>query len=118
MVRNWRSRLRQDAYPPDSQVLTELPFAFKHSGNLFEGRVDRVILIRESGRLVGAEVLDFKTDRLPPGDEAVLKKAVRGYNGQMGIYCSAVASLYDLPEEKVHGTLVFLALGRTEASPS
>jgi len=113
-----RSRLRQDAYPPGSQVLTEVSFALKLEGYLYQGRVDRVVLIREGGKLVGAEVLDFKTDRPPPGEEEGLKRAVREYRSQMQVYRSAVAVLYSLPVEKVKGTLVFLTLGRLEASPT
>jgi ATP-dependent exoDNAse (exonuclease V) beta subunit len=113
-----RSRLRQDAYPPGSQVLTELPFALKLEGSLYQGRVDRVVLIREEGVPVGAEVLDFKTDQLSPGDEKGLVRAARDYQSQMQIYRSAVAALYDLPVEKVEGTLVFLTLGRLEACPA
>ena len=113
-----RSRLRKDAYPRGSQVLTEVPFAVRLEGSIYQGRVDRVVLIREEGRLVGAEVLDFKTDQLSPGDEEGLRRAAEGYQGQMRVYCGAVATLYGLPFEKVNGTLVFLPLGRLEASPA
>ncbi|MFH1763434.1 MAG: UvrD-helicase domain-containing protein [Gemmatimonadota bacterium] len=112
-----RSRLQQDAYPPGSEVLTELPFAVKLEDALFQGRVDRVVLVREGTKLVTAEVLDFKTDQLLPGDEENLRRAVKDYEGQMGVYRHAVATLFGLPVESVTGTLVFLALGRLEPSP-
>ena len=111
------ARLRQDAYPTGSEVITELPFALKLRGTLYQGRVDRVVLVREGPKFVAAEVLDFKTDALTPGDEEGLKRAAEDYQSQIEVYRSAVATLYGLPVERVTGTLVFLTLGRLTTSP-
>jgi ATP-dependent exoDNAse (exonuclease V) beta subunit len=107
-----RGRLQKRAYPEGSQVLNEEPFALRLDDAVFQGRIDRLVLVRDGGNLVGAEVLDFKTDVIDPGDEEGLHRAVKSYQGQMRVYRKAVALLFDLPEEKVKSTLVFLALGR------
>jgi ATP-dependent exoDNAse (exonuclease V) beta subunit len=107
-----RGRLQRGAYPEGSQLLNEEPFAVRLDDAVFQGRIDRLVLIRDAGNLVAAEVLDFKTDVIDPGDEERLHRAVRSYQGQMRVYRRAVALLFDLPEEKVKSTLVFLALGR------
>jgi ATP-dependent exoDNAse (exonuclease V) beta subunit len=83
---------------------------------LYEGRIDRLVLMREGGILQKAEVLDFKTNRLDSRDEAGLARAARAYRGQMKIYRRAVAQLHGIPLASVRGTLVFLESGASLAS--
>ena len=108
------ARLRPQAYPQDSLVLNEEPFAVKLDGALYQGRIDRLVLLKEGDRILGAEVLDYKTDRLASGDGKALRETIESYRGQIDLYRRAVAALYHLPMEKVQGTLIFLALGHLE----
>jgi ATP-dependent helicase/nuclease subunit A len=108
------ARLRLQAYPQDSLVLNEEAFAVKLDGILYQGRIDRLVLMKEGDGILGAEVLDYKTDRLAPGDGKALRETIESYRGQIDLYRRAVAALYHLPMEKVQGTLVFLALGHLE----
>ncbi len=106
-----RTRLQRDSYPAGSQVLTEVPFAFRWDDTVFQGRIDRLVLIRDGNSLPGAEVLDFKTDGIDPRDHAALQRAAEGYGGQVGVYRQAVADSFGIPLGKVRGLLVFLAAG-------
>jgi ATP-dependent exoDNAse (exonuclease V) beta subunit len=108
-----RYRLGREGYPTGSQVLTEEPFAVRLEDKLFQGRIDRLVLVKEEGAPVAAEVLDFKTDDIAPEDEGALQSAVSEYRGQMSIYLRAVANLFGLPLSAVEGTLLFLAPGRS-----
>jgi len=69
-------------------VETELPFLVRLEESegpiLVEGFIDRLVLIREGDALVGAEVLDFKTD-------ADLQTALPVYRRQVAYYCEAIA---------------------------
>ncbi len=93
-------------------VRSEVPFAVRLEGAIYQGRMDRVVAWEEGGRVSSAEVLDFKTDALPAGDRRALEEAVAGYGPQMRIYRQALARLHGLPLEKTRAALVFLAAGR------
>lgn len=112
-----RNRLHRSAYPPGTQALTEESFAFRWDDTLFQGRIDRLILIREEDALVAAEVVDFKTDRIDPRNEGAVERAAAGYEGQMEVYRRAVADTFRIPLEDVRGSLVFLAAGRLVEFP-
>jgi len=113
-----RRRLRRDSHPAGSQVLTEEPFAFRWDDVLYRGRIDRLVLVREGEAVVGAEVLDFKTDEVDSLQPGALALAAEGYREQMQVYRRAVGGAFGLPLEKVRGSLVFLTAGRVVDSSS
>ncbi|MDI3298474.1 MAG: UvrD-helicase domain-containing protein [Bacillota bacterium] len=80
----------------------ELPLAVEVEGWLLTGRLDRAWLDGE-GRLV---VLDFKTDRLRPGEE---EEAVDRYLYQMAAYAQMAPPVFRAPLERVE--LAWLATG-------
>jgi len=74
------------------------------------GVFDRVVLRRDTGgRVTGASVYDFKTDRVEPGDEV---RAASRHAGQLAIYRKAAAALTGLPESRVTCALVLTAARR------
>ena len=87
-------------------------------GVLYQGRIDRLVLVQEKGQLARAEILDFKTDRFGAGDDAEMRHRSAEYRGQMEVYRRAVAGLFSLPLSGVRATLVFLAPGRLATLPS
>ncbi|MFC1791734.1 PD-(D/E)XK nuclease family protein, partial [Gemmatimonadota bacterium] len=109
-----RARLSREAYPGGGRVRVrnERPFAVRLDDTLFQGRMDRVVLMEAGGKVQEAEVLDFKTDGIEGGDQEALRGATDSYRGQMNIYRRALAQLYGLPLERARGTLVFLTPGR------
>jgi ATP-dependent exoDNAse (exonuclease V) beta subunit len=111
------SALRRTAYPPDSLALTEEPFVVRLEDEVYQGRVDRLVLVLEGHRPVAAEVMDYKTDQLEAGDPEEMAEARRRYAGQVQIYRRAVASMFDLPLKKVSGTLLFLVPGAVARLP-
>jgi ATP-dependent exoDNAse (exonuclease V) beta subunit len=84
---------------PGATVEREARFLHRDGDRLMEGAIDRLVLVREGGRVVAASVVDFKTDT---PDRAAL------YRPQLAAYRAAVAAGYGLPPEAVTCTLVFL----------
>ena len=72
---------------------------------LWRGTFDRVVLTRQDGRAVRAEILDYKTDRVSA--EAIHERAAF-YRPQLEGYRRVLAAMTGLPAENVTATLVFL----------
>jgi ATP-dependent exoDNAse (exonuclease V) beta subunit len=91
------------------EVETERRFAHRTGDEVVSGVVDRLVLAREpGGRVVAAEVVDFKTDRLDPGDGDALEERTVAYRPQVEAYREAVAEMHGLDAEAVGARLVFL----------
>lgn len=103
--------LRRASYLSSATVEREVPFLHRAEGRLVEGIIDRVVLLREDGRVTAAEILDYKTDALTPGDSAAIAARADYYRPQMAAYRQAVASWYGLPIEQVGARLLFLEAG-------
>lgn len=110
-----RSALSRDAFPsePDTvvRVENEYPFARRLGDEIQEGFIDRLVLIQSGGQVVRAEILDFKTDAIEAGDEALLAARTEHYRPQITAYCDVVREQYRLAEGDVAGKLMFLRAG-------
>ena len=110
-----RSVLSRHQFPSDLftvvHVESELPFARRVGDEIQEGFIDRLVLIERDGQVVGAEVLDFKTDTIESGDEERLAIRTEQHRPQIEAYCDVVREQYGLAEGDVRGLLVFLELG-------
>jgi len=95
----------------DVEVWRERPFSLllpDEAGNevLWTGAFDRVVLRREGGRVVDADIVDFKTDRV---DEAALAARVEAYRPQMEAYRRVLARMTELSAARIRLRLAFLA---------
>ena len=110
-----RGALGRSAYVADAdavlRVENELPFVRRVGDEIQEGFIDRLVLVERGGRVVAAEVVDFKTDRIAADDEARLAERTEHYRPQIEEYCRVVKSTYGLADPDVRGTLVFLDAG-------
>lgn len=114
---------------PTWEILQERPFSFlSRDGRLWRGSIDRLVLLRDGGRVVGADVIDFKTDRLtfqrvttgvdavpspslpafPPLPDA---ETLSAYRRQLEVYGAVVADWYSLPPERISLRLAFVSEG-------
>jgi ATP-dependent exoDNAse (exonuclease V) beta subunit len=107
-----RYLLHRGSYPAGAVVEREAPFLHRTDGRLVEGIIDRLVLLREGGRVVGAEILDYKTDALRPGDAAAITAKAEHYRPQLDAYRAAVAAGYDIPPSRVAARLIFLQATR------
>ena len=117
--------LRSEIAAPTWEIFQERPFSFlSPDGRLWRGSIDRLVLLRDGGRVVGADVVDFKTDRLslqrvasspgdspsdlfPLPDEATLA----AYRRQLEVYGAVVAHWYSWPVERISLRLAFVSEG-------
>lgn len=102
-----RAALGRSRYAEGAEVRNEYRFLHRENGRVVEGSIDRLVLVRENGGVVGAEVLDYKTDAIN-GDAEVLAARAEHYRPQMLAYMRAVSSIYGLATGAVTGRLLFL----------
>ncbi|MCZ6650465.1 MAG: UvrD-helicase domain-containing protein, partial [Acidobacteria bacterium] len=116
-----RAALSRSSYPDNARVERELPFVRRVPAGIMRGVIDRLVLVEEergggastspAGRVIQVEVLDFKTDRLPASDPAVLQERAAFYRPQIEAYKAAMAERYALDLAAVTGALLFLRHG-------
>lgn len=107
-----REVLSRESWPEGTEIEKELPFIVREGDALVEGFVDRLMLTRDSeGRVIRAEVLDYKTDAVDATDPEALERRVDYYRPQIEAYRRAVAEVYALDLEDVGGRLVMLGAG-------
>jgi ATP-dependent helicase/nuclease subunit A len=91
-----------------AEVWRERPFEVVMDGLWLTGVFDRVLVDRDAAdRAVSAWVVDFKTDRVGPGDDTA--RVAEKHAGQLNLYRRVAAVLTGLPENRVKCTLVLTA---------
>ena len=105
-------RARTEAWRCDSiEVRAEMPFAAVLGGTLVRGRMDRVVLGIAGGRVVRAEVVDWKTGAAG-AQGADFERRIAGYREQMDGYRRAVSAMFGLDAECVTAVLAFPERGQ------
>lgn len=100
------------------RVICELRFAQRDAQQLTTGSIDRLVLWQEAGKIVAADILDYKTDALPPGDAGALAAKVEHYRPQLAAYVRAVEQRYQLGPDRITARLLFLSAGEVvDVSP-
>ncbi len=89
----------------------ERTFVVRREETILRGTFDRLVVLSSAGKPVAAEVLDFKSDSLNPGDPAAVEAKKDLYRPQLEAYRSAVAQLYALPPDRITARLVFVEPG-------
>ena len=96
---------------PRWEVLRERRFALRDGESLLTGSIDRLVVLYNGPAAIGADVLDYKTDALPPDDPAAIDEKLNHYRPQLDAYRRAVAAMYKLPPERVSARLAFVSVG-------
>jgi ATP-dependent exoDNAse (exonuclease V) beta subunit len=94
------------------QVERERRFLVPDGTQFLEGSLDRVVWLGDLYSTVAADVIDFKTDAIKPGDKAALDARTEHYRPQLEAYRRAVARLAQLPAGRVAARLVFTCVGQ------
>jgi ATP-dependent exoDNAse (exonuclease V) beta subunit len=106
--------LKMKAWPAggvDPIAHRERAFALQQEHKLMTGSIDRLVIVRSGGKPIAADVIDFKTDEIPPGDKRALAEKVEFYQPQMEAYRGAVGELLGIDAEQIGARLVFLSAG-------
>jgi ATP-dependent helicase/nuclease subunit A len=94
------------------QVERERRFLIRDGKQFWNGSFDRVVWLSDGSGAVAADVIDFKTDAIQPGDKKALTERTEHYRPQLDAYRHALARMANLPEERVAMRLVFTFPGR------
>ena len=98
----------------EARVTNERPFAVRAAGadqdRLLQGRFDRLVVARSGGIVVGAEVVDYKTERIDA--EASPDALGLRHRPQLEAYGQAAGIQLGLDPSCVRLTLVFTSAGR------
>jgi len=93
---------------PHWTVWRERPFAVVDGDALLSGTIDRLVVLGDGGNPVGADILDFKTDRVTARG---LGDRVEFYRPQLEAYRRAAGQLTGLPEAQISARLLFVEPG-------
>lgn len=93
------------------EVFAEKPFAVRLGNDLLEGIIDRLVLFVRDGRVIAADVIDFKTDQVDLERASQYAERVAHYQPQINAYRQAVCTMYRLPHTAVPGRLLFVRSG-------
>lgn len=95
-----------------------LPTSTGHEAVDLAGRFDRLVLGYCGGKVVWADVLDFKSDDIQPGDAESLDQSIANYRPQMAAYVKAVCEMFSLNPNDVSASLLFIRPGLTRGAVS
>jgi len=94
---------------PNWRVFREWPFALREGDTLLTGKVDRLLVLYDGSQVVGADIVDFKTDQIPRNPGA-LGKRIEFHRPQLEAYRQVVMQWTGLPQKRVSARLLFLNL--------
>ncbi|MBK7876235.1 MAG: PD-(D/E)XK nuclease family protein [Planctomycetes bacterium] len=75
---------------------------------LWQGAFDRVVLVKQQDRVVRAELVDWKSDHVPPHE---LAARTATYRPQLEAYRRILARLTQLDERAITARIAFLHAG-------
>ena len=104
---------RSGTLQPEWTVLTERPFSrLDATGTLQRGIIDRLVLLREKGVVIGADIIDYKTEKIRKDDAPwnPEEKALK-YIPQLRDYADIVAQWYSLPTDQISCRIAFVSDG-------
>ncbi len=107
--RAWSQRFsHDDGGPWHLEVRREQRLSAVDSDGWVTGSIDRLVLLTCAGKPIAAEIIDFKTDQIPPQD--TLQRLASHYRPQLQAYARGVIRMLQLPPTQVSAKLAFLSL--------
>jgi ATP-dependent exoDNAse (exonuclease V) beta subunit len=92
------------------EVYRERRIAFRTETDLVNGIVDRLVLYRQNGTVIAADVIDYKTDTV--NSESDVKSLRELYGNQLRQYGTAMETIYHLDSSRIVTRLGLLATGQ------
>ncbi len=93
-------------------VENERPFEVRLGQNIMNGFVDRLVLLIRDEKVIGADIVDFKTDSISLDVPEDLQNRVNVYKPQIQSYRDAVAAIFGLSVDDISARLMFVAIDR------
>ena len=91
------------------ELWRERPFVVMVDGQVMQGQFDRVVLVRDAGQLVRADLVDYKTDAVDTPQKAQTR--ADHYRPQIRAYRQAIELLTGLPAQAITARLAFTTAG-------
>ncbi len=84
------------------------------NNQLIDGTIDRLVVMKHQGKVVAAEILDYKTDRLDRNlhIEEWTRERIEHHKTQLRAYAQVVSRMLKLPLERIECSLILLAADR------
>ena len=92
------------------EVCNEYAITYGSGHRIVSGLIDRLVLVWRSGKIVAAEIIDYKTDVVESTQQ--LESRTDYYAGQLQQYRKAIMSMLRLPPERVRARLLFTQADR------
>jgi ATP-dependent exoDNAse (exonuclease V) beta subunit len=93
------------------QVWRERPFAIREDDTILSGKFDRVTVLYDGNQIIAADVVDYKTDKLPADDPRAIDVRAEAYRPQLDAYRRAVSKLCRLAPNRISVRLLFVEPG-------
>jgi len=93
----------------ETRVENERAFAIQNHDGVLEGFIDRMVWLYEGYELLGAEIIDFKTDTVT---SETIEERVNHYQPQLNAYVDAITTISGLPSDKIKAYLLFVETGQ------
>ena len=100
-----------DLNSPRWEVRQELPFAVDDGEGILAGAIDRLVILYDGDRPVGADIIDFKTDAVSLERPEGIENRVDVYRPQIEAYRRAAVELTGLPADRISARLLFSEAG-------
>ena len=95
---------------PQLEVRCEYPFTIDRDGEILNGTIDRLVLLRHGDVVIAADTIDYKTDHVDNQDD--IDKKVEYYRGQLEAYRDAVGRVFGLDDDHIATRLAFVGAGQ------
>ena len=95
--------------PNRVEVRTERRFAVATEAGFLQGVIDRMVLIYRGDQLIGADIIDLKTEQF---NSSKLHDHINRHRPQLQAYRTAAATFLRLPVERISTRLVFIESGQ------
>ncbi len=90
------------------RVERERPFVLLQDGELVQGTIDRLVLLSHHGKLVAADIVDFKTDRFAGDRQSWIAARQSHYAPQLHEYRKALTHCFALAPTQISTRLLML----------
>ena len=87
------------------EVRSEQPVSVLCDGGWMSGSIDRMVLRRSASGIEAVDIVDFKTDRVAPGEH---QRLVEFYRPQVAGYCTGISRMIRISPPCISASLLFL----------
>ena len=106
--RSTAAQIRPELQKPRWEVYLEQPFVVREQGVYTRGQFDRIVVLYDGNQIVGADIVDFKTDQVDPD---AVDDRINFYRPQLELYQRAAAEWLHQPLSAISAHLAFVRSG-------